>query len=52
MEQMQDICKGSVGPLERTHGSATRNNFGYEQITILGDNMPLNITKSMVDVTI
>jgi hypothetical protein len=24
MEQMQDICSGSVGPLERTEGSATR----------------------------
>jgi hypothetical protein len=24
MEQMQDICKGSGGPLERTQGSATR----------------------------
>jgi hypothetical protein len=23
MEQMQDICRGSVGPLERTQGSAT-----------------------------
>ena len=22
MEHMQDICKGSVGPLERTQGSA------------------------------
>jgi hypothetical protein len=26
MEQMQDICRGSVGPLERTQGSATRPN--------------------------
>jgi hypothetical protein len=26
MEQMQDICRGSVGPLERTEGSATRPN--------------------------
>ena len=26
MEQMQDICKGSIGPLERTEGSATRPN--------------------------
>ena len=26
MEQMQDICRGSVGPLERTKGSATRPN--------------------------
>jgi hypothetical protein len=24
MEQMQDICRGSVGPLERAEGSATR----------------------------
>ena len=24
MELMQDICRGSVGPLERTEGSATR----------------------------
>jgi hypothetical protein len=24
MEQMQDICSGSIGPLERTEGSATR----------------------------
>jgi hypothetical protein len=24
MEQMQDICSGSVGPLARTQGSATR----------------------------
>jgi hypothetical protein len=23
---MQDICRGSVGPLERTQGSATRPN--------------------------
>jgi hypothetical protein len=26
MEQMQDICRGSVGPLERTQGSAMRPN--------------------------
>jgi hypothetical protein len=26
MEQMQDMCMGSVGPLERTQGSATRPN--------------------------
>ena len=26
MEQMQDICRGSVGPLERTEESATRPN--------------------------
>jgi hypothetical protein len=26
MEQMQDICRGLVGPLERTQGSATRPN--------------------------
>jgi hypothetical protein len=27
MEQMQDICRGSVGPLERTQGSATHPNL-------------------------
>jgi hypothetical protein len=27
MEQMQDICRGSVGLLERTQGSATRPNL-------------------------
>ena len=26
MEQMQDICRGSVGPLERTQGSTTHPN--------------------------
>ena len=29
MEQRQDICRGSVGPLERTEGSATRPNSRY-----------------------
>jgi hypothetical protein len=37
MEQMLDICWGSVGPLERTQGSATRSNY-----TIVVDNTPLS----------
>jgi hypothetical protein len=44
MEQMQDICRGSVGPLERTQKVSTENdnNFGYEKIMILVDNIPLS----------
>ena len=29
MEQMQDICRGSVGLLERTQGSATCPNSNW-----------------------
>ena len=29
MEQMQDICRASAGPLERTQGSATRPNWRW-----------------------
>jgi hypothetical protein len=35
MEQMQDICRGSVGPLERTQGSATRDFEKFPVITSL-----------------
>jgi hypothetical protein len=31
MEQMQDICRGSVGPLERTEGSSTSTDLSEEK---------------------
>ena len=34
MEQMQDICRGSVGPLERTQGSATRPNSEFANMLL------------------
>jgi hypothetical protein len=51
MEQMQDICRGSVGPLPLDGANSRKcliivdteidNNFGYEKITQLVDNIPL-----------